>query len=173
MRPLAPLLYLSGDRAAGLRLPVADVDADELDEAAPDDPDVLELDGRACGRSRPADLAFLADVGAIALVLRDGSGVVGAATLRMTPVTGSVHAREAFVAPSAAVSEDAARRTTLAVVRDGATRADAVHAVVPGPHPALGPLLEAGFRVVDRDTVMATRPDLMDLTRYAPSPEVG
>ena len=71
------------------------------------------------------------------------------------------------------MSEEAARRVVLAAAWEGATRADVVHAAVPGPHPALGPMLAVGFRIADRDTVMASRLDLFDLTRQVPSPELG
>jgi GNAT superfamily N-acetyltransferase len=171
MRPIAPLLYLSGDRASGLRVPMGD--GEGLREAAPDDPQVVDLDAAVGGRRRDADLAFLGDAGALAFVLRDGREAVAAAIVRISAVTGSMHAREAFVAPSFARSEEAAARVTLSTVVEGAGRADAVHVVVPGPHPALGPLLAGGFRIVDRDTVMASRLDLFDLTRQVPSPELG
>lgn len=39
-----------------------------------------------------------------------------------------------------------------------------------GPHPALRPLLEAGFRVVDRDQFLASDPDLVDPARLVPNP---
>lgn len=42
---------------------------------------------------------------------------------------------------------------------------------LPGPHPALRPLLAAGFRIVDQDTFMASRPDLVDPERLLPHPE--
>jgi hypothetical protein len=48
-----------------------------------------------------------------------------------------------------------------------------VHVVVLGPHPGLAALFDAGFRLVDRDTWMCSRLDLVDGRRYAPSPELG
>jgi hypothetical protein len=42
--------------------------------------------------------------------------------------------------------------------------------VLPGPHPALRPLLDAGARIRDRDTFMASQPDLVDPTRLLPHP---
>jgi hypothetical protein len=36
---------------------------------------------------------------------------------------------------------------------------------LPGPSPVLRPLLEAGFRIVDRDTYMASEPGLLDPDR--------
>jgi GNAT superfamily N-acetyltransferase len=41
---------------------------------------------------------------------------------------------------------------------------------LPGPHPALRPLLEAGARIVDRDTFMASSPGLVDPERLLPHP---
>jgi GNAT superfamily N-acetyltransferase len=45
-----------------------------------------------------------------------------------------------------------------------------IQATLPGPHPALRPLLEAGFRVVDKDTFMASEPGLVDPTRQVVDP---
>jgi hypothetical protein len=41
---------------------------------------------------------------------------------------------------------------------------------LPGPHPALRPLLEAGARITDRDTFMASSPGLVDPERLLPHP---
>jgi hypothetical protein len=43
---------------------------------------------------------------------------------------------------------------------------------VPGPHPALPVLLDAGFRVVDRDIFLATTPDFVDPERLLPDPSL-
>jgi GNAT superfamily N-acetyltransferase len=169
MRPIAPLLYLSGDRAAGLRL-----EPDGSSEScAPDDPEVVDLDARTGPRRRAEDLAFLVKAGASAVVVRTAEETAGAAMVRVSHVTGSAHAREAFVSPSFALTEEAAGRVVLSAASDGASRSEAVHAAIPAPHPALGPMLEAGFRIVDRDTLMASRVDVFDLRRCMPSPELG
>jgi hypothetical protein len=52
----------------------------------------------------------------------------------------------------------------------GATLRPGVRADVTGPHPALRALLEAGVRIVDRDTFMASRPGLVDPERLLPHP---
>jgi GNAT superfamily N-acetyltransferase len=44
---------------------------------------------------------------------------------------------------------------------------------LPGPHPAVPPLLAAGFRVADQDTYMASELDAWELERYFPAPELG
>jgi GNAT superfamily N-acetyltransferase len=42
-----------------------------------------------------------------------------------------------------------------------------------GPHPALKPLLDAGFRIVERDTWCETPLGLLDPVRVVPDPSVG
>ena len=42
-----------------------------------------------------------------------------------------------------------------------------------GPHPALRPLLDAGFQIVDRDTWCETPVGLVDPARVVPDPSVG
>ena len=39
-----------------------------------------------------------------------------------------------------------------------------------GPNPLLPALLEAGFRIVDRDQFLASEPDLVDPVRLLPNP---
>ena len=45
-----------------------------------------------------------------------------------------------------------------------------VLACLPGPNPAVRPLLEAGFRIEERDTYMASEPGLVDPARLLPNP---
>jgi hypothetical protein len=42
-----------------------------------------------------------------------------------------------------------------------------------GPHPAVLPLLGAGFRVADLDFFMASELDAWALERYFPGPDLG
>jgi hypothetical protein len=44
---------------------------------------------------------------------------------------------------------------------------------LPGPHPAVRPLLAVGWRVAEFDLYMATEPGLLDPTRAAPSPALA
>jgi hypothetical protein len=81
--------------------------------------------------------------------------------------------RHAFVGPLGGRTEDDMDRVTRALARRVATGATHVHLLLLGPHPSLAPLLAAGFRLVDRDTWMCSRSDLVDGRRYAPSPELG
>jgi hypothetical protein len=108
-----------------------------------------------------------------ALVVEDGAGVRAFAWVRLTPVVGGSGLREAFVGPVGARSEAEMSAMVAGVVRAVADRAAAVHVSLLGPNPALATLLRAGFRVVDRDTLMSSRVDLIDGRTYAPSLELG
>jgi len=166
MRPVTPLLHLGGGRAATARLPdpgaviaVSGADA------------VADLDRHAAGRHRPTDHAFLAEVGSSALLVGDGDRTLGYGWVRVPAGPGP--GLEAFLGPLGAGTEDDARRVAIAAVRYAAARAETVHVALLGPHPALAPLLAAGFRVEGSDTFMASRVNLLDPRRYAPSPDLG
>ena len=58
---------------------------------------------------------------------------------------------------------------TFAALRWAARRGP-VFTCIQGPSPVLRPLLEAGFRVADRDTYLASREDLIDPARLIPNP---
>ncbi len=44
---------------------------------------------------------------------------------------------------------------------------------LPAPHPAVRPLLQAGWRVTDKDLYMASEPGLLDPRRAVPSPSAA
>jgi GNAT superfamily N-acetyltransferase len=54
-----------------------------------------------------------------------------------------------------------------------AASAERVLVGLPGPHPAVPPLLERGFRIADVDTFMASELDAWELERYFPGPDLG
>jgi GNAT superfamily N-acetyltransferase len=58
--------------------------------------------------------------------------------------------------------------TIAALARAG--RGGPVHACLLGPHPVLRPLLDVGFRVVDRDVFLASDPAIVDPARLVPNP---
>jgi GNAT superfamily N-acetyltransferase len=60
-------------------------------------------------------------------------------------------------------------RAAFAILRTAAA-GQPLGAAVPGPHPAVGVLLDAGVRIGGVDTFCATRPDLLDTDRLLPSP---
>ena len=100
--------------------------------------------------------AFLEEAGAYGLVTEDGAGVVrpvpGGA--RLGPARGDGVAIRALAGAAAAVH-------------------GSVTLTLPGPHPALPLLLEAGMRITDADTAMASQPGLLDLVRGIPDADLG
>ena len=105
---------------------------------------------------RPAALAFLAGAGAYALRAGEGSAV-------LRPLPDSV-----LLGPAVAGADD-----LLALVRAASAAHGVVKLTIGGPHPGLLALLEAGMRVVDMDTYMATSTGVVDLERRLPHPDLG
>lgn len=105
---------------------------------------------------RPAVTAFLDEAGAYGLVTEEGAGIVrpvpGGA--RLGPARGDGCAIRALAGAAAAVH-------------------GSVKLTLPGPHPALPLLLEAGMRITDADTAMASQPGLLDLVRGIPDADLG
>jgi GNAT superfamily N-acetyltransferase len=148
LQPLAPVLYLDG------------ADTTPATPAAPERAGTAALvarDAAASGRERAATLAFLARAGAYGLLAGEHAYAV------VRPAAGIAH-----LGPAAGDADELLAFATAAAAAHGA-----VHLALPGPHPALRPLLEAGLRVTDADTYMASRPGAHDLTRYVPDPDLG
>ena len=165
MRPLTPLLYLVGDPTASGRLPEPSVRLVPGDER-----DMVALDASAFGRPRPQDLEFLVARGSQFLVAMDGASPVGYGFVRQAP-HGGVDA--ALLNPTGAMDPQGLTVTVFALLRHAAGLAPAIYVGLLGEFPGLAEVLAAGFRIHDRDSYMATRPDLVDGTRYAPSPVIG
>ena len=122
--------------------------------------------GRALtGIDRRADFAFYAaQPDAAGFVIRDGGAVAGVAWGHRDD---EGHGR-ALAHASIASDADAAR-VAMAAFR-AAARGESVWGCVPGPHPALAPLLEAGARIVDRDTYCTSDSGWLDPERILPNP---
>lgn len=165
MLPYTPLLYLCGERSSVMRLPDSKVALEEesLDE-------VVRMDHRASGRERPEDHTFLHGVGGRAFVARDQGGTLGYGYVRVVP---GERGPEALLNPTGAHTEKALARTMMALLRHAVALASTVKVAVLGTQTMLPALLSAGFRVQDRDTLMASTPELLDGSRYCPSPVLG
>jgi GNAT superfamily N-acetyltransferase len=150
LRPLAPLLYLEGDPRGGTEPAAAGGRSDPLAVAA--------ADAAATGRRRGDVLALLAGAGAYALA---GPAPGDYAIVRPAPVG-------AWLGPAAAGAAALVAFAAAASAAHGRVRL-----ALPGPHPALAPLLERGMRVIDADTFMASDPRALDLERYLPEPDLG
>jgi len=155
-----PLLYLSGDVAA-LRAPAG------WAAAATAAADVAGLERRWTGIDRAADHQAWATRpgGQPVLAARDGQPLAagtlaGAGTeyslvhLALSPACGGAEARDAVLAVLAGLDPPGGRARVC----------------LPAPHPAVRPLLAAGWRNDDLDLYMATEPGLLDPRRAVPSP---
>ena len=156
-----PLLEMSGEvdslpRPAGWR--TRPVTADEVGQ--------LELDWT--GRDRTADhRAWAGRPGGAALVVMHGPHVLAAGTLGGPAAEyGIVH-----MALSSAVDDDtAAAAAVLTALRYCDPPGRLTHVCLPAPHPAVRPLLAAGWRSDAFDLFMATDPAVLDPRRAVPSP---
>jgi GNAT superfamily N-acetyltransferase len=144
LQPLAPLLYLEGTIDAG---------PDDVGRGVAGRDEIVERDGAESGRSRRAALDFLVRAGAYGLTLGDRAYAI---------------VRNGHVGPAAGDADELVAFAAAASAEHGT-----VHLALPGPHPALRPLLEAGLRITDQDTYMASEPGVHDLTRYVPDPDLG
>jgi GNAT superfamily N-acetyltransferase len=161
-----PLLYLSGQPDA-LTTPsgwdsrpatAAEVSALELDWTGVD----RAADHRAWA-GRPGGMPVLArrdgQVRAAGTVAGDGAEY-GLVHLVLDPAADDEAARDAVLAVLAGLAGVAGPRAA-----DGTARA-----CLPGPHPAVRPLLREGWRVGDFDLFMATDPALVNPRRVVLSP---
>jgi GNAT superfamily N-acetyltransferase len=155
-----PLLYLHGDPD---RLPVTSEWA--VESVTPDQAARQELDWT--GASRAADhRAWAAQPGGESiLVSRDDEVIAAGSVVSSGPDRGIVH-----LALTPAVDDGVAAGVVLQVLAQLEARpGEPAHVCLPAPHPAVRPLLAAGWRFDEFDLFMATEPDLLDPRRAVPS----
>jgi GNAT superfamily N-acetyltransferase len=157
MQPLWAGLYVQGPSAA-LPSTAANI---RTESAAWDRLAALELDWT--GFDRTVDHAYwgaMPDVDPF--VVRDDDAVVA---------FGYARTRQAVrirILDRLVIHPDAEPVGTALAALARAGRGGPVTVCMSGPHPALRPLLEAGFRVVDRDQFMASGPAIVDPIRLIP-----
>lgn len=168
MRPRWPNYWV---RAGSSELRTLPVEGVEAVEAAPDDPAHAAWDTAICGRSRPEEYAFWrAECDAAPLWFRrDGETVGYGFVARRSPA--SFWAPQAYsIGPVGARTPQDAAACVCAAVEWARTRCEALRLAVPGPHPALGPLLTAGCQIVYVETFCAADGfAVFDPERYMPS----
>jgi GNAT superfamily N-acetyltransferase len=147
LRPLAPLLYLDGEPHG--------LEGGETERV--ETTTLAERDHAVSWRRRERELAFLARAGAYGLVAGERAFAV------VRPVED-----HATIGPAGG-----SRSELLALVAAAAAAHGRVQLALFGPHPALRTLLEAGLRIDDTDTFMASRPGLLDLEVYVPAQDLG
>jgi predicted N-acetyltransferase YhbS len=158
MAPLWPGVYLEGT-AGLLRRSAGSLPTEPASAAR-----IADLEQAWTGEDRRLDHVFWASqVDADSFVVFDGGEAVGAGYARARQISPVRVLDRLVVRPDADPVP-----TTLSAIRRAARGGD-VRLCVPGPNPVLGQLLDMGFRVEDRDTYMATRPDLIDPTRLLPN----
>jgi GNAT superfamily N-acetyltransferase len=159
MRPWWPLLYLEGEAA---RLGAHDRG---VEERPADEDESARLSKAWTGIDRSVDFAFYARLPEAAgfVISIDGRDAATGWARRELAEPGR-WLDHASMAPGADPI-----RAAFAILR-AAAAGERIGAAVPGPHPAVARLLEAGMRIDDTDTFCATDPGLLDPERLFPSP---
>jgi GNAT superfamily N-acetyltransferase len=155
MTPLWVNLYVSGDPATlpspAVAYEVGDIAFEEM----------AEHERRWTGVDRGPDLAYWAsNPRARAFAVRRTGAVVAVGSSRLRMNRNGHWLDHVQVAPDADPGPP-----LLAAMRDGAQGTRLVGACVPGPSPLLPVLLEAGFRIGDKDIYLASEPTLVDPAR--------
>ena len=159
MQPLWPSLFLQG-LTAMLPDPGARIRAEP---ATSDHLAALERDWT--GFDRSADHRYWATMaGADPFVVLDGAAVAGLGYGRIRQAAAIRVVDRLLIHPDA----DPVATTIAALARAG--QGGPVFACFLGVHPVVRPLLEAGFRIVDRDQFMTSDPEVVDPIRLVPNP---
>jgi GNAT superfamily N-acetyltransferase len=158
-----PLLYLRG-RVDAVAVPAG------WEAGAADAARVAALELEWTGTNRSSDhLAWAARPGGTSLLAwRDGQVLAAATAGGSGSGYGLTHLA---VAPSADRADAAAAVLTALAALDPAD--GQALACLPAPHPAVRPLLRAGWRIEDHDLFMATDPALIDPYTAVPSPALA
>jgi GNAT superfamily N-acetyltransferase len=172
MTPRWPNLWLVADPQWGAHgldgLPGGDI---ALVEAAATDPDLAAWDLRHFGYARPRDLAWLvASREAQTFWFQRAGATIGYGFVqRRCPE--SLWRPDAWtVGPIGAETPEDARDCVCAATRWAVARAGVARLGVPGPHPALAPLIAAGCRIVYNEMFLASsEARIFDPARYLPS----
>ena len=127
--------------------------------------DLIDLEIAWTGYDRTADHGYWSTMaGADAFVIRDGDAVAGFGYSRVRQQAPIRVLDRLLIHPDA----DPVPTTIAALRRAG--DGGPVQACLLGPNPALRPMLEAGFRIVDRDEFLASDASVIDPTRLIPNP---
>jgi GNAT superfamily N-acetyltransferase len=152
-----------------------------LEETPLGDRELEAWDARVSGRERPQDFAWWRDgTGGVALWCLRGGERVGYAVAQRRTDASVYHPETWTIGPVGAADEaDAAACALAACAWAEASGAPLLRISVPGPHPALRPLLEAGARInyvetyCSSDITLTTKISLPDPRRYISSGDLG
>jgi ribosomal protein S18 acetylase RimI-like enzyme len=150
MQPRWPNCWLRGFRERLSELPGADV---EVMEAAPEDPALLAWDAEIGGRRRPEDHAFWVErMAATPLWFRRGGQRIGYGYVQGRSDESLRYPQAAALGPIGARTPEDAVACVGAAARWASGRSEVMRIALPGPHPALAPLLAARFQLIDVET---------------------
>ena len=171
MQPVFPHYNLQWQRRAGKQLPTLSTGL-EVIEGQAGDPELLRWDAQVSGRNRPEDHAFWATrQQCIPLRFQRRGAPVGYAYAWLDDATPLTTPRW-VIGPLGVSAPEYAMECVLAAAgwvqeRAGEVR---VRIDVPGPHPALAPLLERGFQIVYVETFQSSAATpFFDARCYIPS----
>lgn len=159
MTPLWPALYMEGavEGIPGSGHPLSTEPATAGQ--------IAKIERDWTGQDRRLDHEFWASqVDADSFAVIDGGAVVAVGHARARQASPIRALDRLVVNPEA----DPLAPTLAGIVR--AARGGVVLVCVMGTSPLVRPLLDAGFRIADRDTYMASRADLIDPARLIPNP---
>ena len=158
-----PLLYLAGPVAA-VRAP----DGWSVSVSGPAEVAAAELGWTGVDRAADHRAWAARPHGFPALLRRDGALVAAGTVAGHGDEYGIVHLA---VAPE--LDGAGARDAVLTLLAGLDAPEGRAMVCLPAPHPAVRPLLGAGWRVSDKDLYMASEPDLLDARRAVPSPSAA
>lgn len=161
MQPLWALIYIEGS-AAAIPTPPPSI---RTESATADELAGLEL--AWTGLDRAADHRFWSgQPQADPFIVRDGGEVVAFGSARVRQATPIRVLDRLVIHPDAAADTIAVMLAAFSRAGRGGPTMSSVF----GPNPVLRPLLELGFRIVDRDQFMTSDPGLVDPARFIPNP---
>lgn len=167
MQPRWPHYHLVGETSRLRRTLWHGIDALPAEHM---DPMLLRWDREISGQERSVDHAALGDtLPAVPLWFRRTGQTVGYGYVQ---TAGDVFlgAPDAYaVGPVGAHTVEDALACTVAAVGWASDRARIVRICLPGPHPALAPLLDAGMRIVYVEEFMSRDDPPFDPRRYCPA----
>lgn len=150
MQPHWPNIWLLAESERLLALPPSGVSVIEADA---DDPAVLTWDARISGRERAADVRhWRAHCAAVPVWFERAGARVGYGYIQMCSDTSFAFPDAVTLGPLGTEVPGDAADCVLAAVDWARTRNATLRIAVPGPHPALAPLLDAGFRITYVET---------------------
>jgi GNAT superfamily N-acetyltransferase len=165
LRPLRPTCALRAVTVELRPLMASDV---TLDEADPADPALARWDAEIAGFARPQEHAYwYTTCRALPMWLRRGDATLGYAFVQRYSDGAVWHPDAWTLGPLGVSNPTDALSCLLATVAWARTRAPMLRLFLPGPHPALAPLLAAGFHITYTDTFCSSSPaPLFDALRY-------